>query len=125
MPEGAQLPIRRQPLEWLALPDRPITIDVLKHPAIEHEKSAVDPTHLVIRLLVKPRNRLVALDIEDSESARRRNGGHGRGLAVRGVKGNESLDVDVRDTVAVGEAEGIAIDELADPTQPSAGHRFE
>src|SRR3990167_9704246 len=79
VPEGPQLSVRRQSFEWLALPDRPIAIYILKHLAIEHEKSAVDPPPLVVRFLVKPRDRLIALDIEDPEPAPRRNGGHGCG----------------------------------------------
>jgi hypothetical protein len=120
-----ELAVVRQPLDGIALPDGVVAVDVVDRPGVEHEVAAVDPPLAHLRLLVELDD-LVPLEVDAAEARRGAHGGHGGELAVRAVKAEERVEVDVGDAVPVGEEERLRrIEPAAQALQAPAGLRVE
>ena len=112
MPVRHQLPVRREPLERLALPLRVVAVDVVEHRRLEHEERAVDPALAGLRLLGELDD-LVAVELEVTEARRRPDGGDRRELPVRAVELEQRVEIDVRDAVTPGQHEGLVAEVTA------------
>src|SRR4051794_34794344 len=123
VPVGGQLAVIRQALKGLALPDRLVALDVVEDAGLEDEEAPVDPATVAGGLLAE-RLDPVSLERERTEAAGRLDRRQGREHALLAVEFDEGADVDVRDAVAVGEAERFFSDGLLRPLQPAARHRL-
>ena len=108
MPIGDQVAVVGQSLEGLALPDRVRPVDEAEHRRVGDEEAAVDEAAVAGRLFLEAADE-VTFELESAEPARRRDRGDGRLLAMTFVEGDQLADVDRRDAVAVGEAEGLVV----------------
>ena len=121
--KAAQLAVFGQLLERLLLPDRlrrprgsaPISGESTKKPPLTKPPSPLGFSR-------KPVTRSPS-QFEHAEPPRRIDGRDGRQSAVRAVESDGGRDVDVGDAVAVGQAEGVALDVFQDAREPAARHR--
>ncbi len=94
-----------------------------RHLRAKHEVAAVDQRAITLGLFLETDD-AVLLDVERTEAPRRVSGGQRRDLAVLAVEIDRCADIDVGDTVAVGEAEGFLVaNVLGHAQQAAASHR--
>ena len=63
----------------------------------------------------------VAVHFNRTKASRRTDTGHGAPRALRLMKGDTGLHIDIRDTVTIGQAKTFAIKVIRHPTDPAAG----
>jgi hypothetical protein len=110
----------RERLHRFALEHRVVAIDHVEDAGRQHEKAAVDPRAVGRRLLMEGVH-LAVRDLERAEAGRRAHGGDRRQPPVGAVEPDQVLDVDLRDAVAIGHAEGLVAEIVAQAPQPAAG----
>ncbi len=77
------------------------------------------------RLLLEAHHGAVAVQLRHAELEDRPDHGHRRRRSVLAVEGQQVRQVDVRDPVPVGRAEGPSLQPLLEPVDPPAGRRVE
>src|SRR5439155_27158747 len=88
----------------------------------EHQEATIDEPLAHLRLFVKRRH-LPPIYPQHSEPVRRPDRRHGPDLAVGSMKTEQRVDVDVADTIAIGDAEWTPIQILTDAADPRASER--
>ena len=78
VPVGHQLAVRAQPLQRRLLEDGLVAFDVVDHFRRQHQKAAIDPGAVALRLFAKAGNLICGIDIECAETTWRLNRGDGR-----------------------------------------------
>src|SRR5580698_7331480 len=102
MHKRAQLIGLRQLLHRFALPDRIVAADQFTNRRRENKKAAVDPAAVIVRLLPK-RPHAIAIDDDCAKSPCRTYRRDGRLPAMRLVEVHFSRDVDIGNTVTIGQ----------------------
>src|SRR6185312_15575035 len=111
---SGNLAITGQCLQRIALPDGGIALDVVEHAVLQDEKAAVYPRAIARGLFLEAGDPVV-LDVDGTEAARWLHRAHRGESGTSPVKGQLGRDVDVGETVAVGEAERLAIQIICNP----------
>ena len=95
---GAQL------LQRLLLEDRLVTFDVIDDLRGKHQKPSIDPRAVTSGLLVEAKHIVIGIQIESTETPGGLHRGNGRRQPPFIVIGQQSGDIDFRQTVAICEA---------------------
>src|SRR3954467_8811177 len=82
---GSELPVLRQALERLLLPDGGVVAEIVEDRGLQHEEAAIDPAAVAPRLLLEMPDHIVA-DIERTKPGRRLDRGNRRVPAVGTMK---------------------------------------
>ena len=90
------------------IPFEVVAVEEGECPVVEHEESGVDPVIRQSRFLDEAPDTPGLVPLEGPVWRRERYGGYGNRSPMRIVKGNEGLQVDRAETVAVGSEEGRA-----------------
>src|SRR5690348_3457622 len=109
--ERLQLAIRRQPHERVRFPAGLAVHDIVQNFWRQHEKTPVYPAAIALRLLDKLSYE-IAFDPEAAVATRRLHRRHRCRRAVAAMKFQESADIDVCDTVAIGKAEQFFLPDM-------------
>src|SRR5229473_6798154 len=109
--ESAQFPVRRQLLQGGLLPYRVVVLQVTAHFGRQDEEAAVDEPAFSLRLFAKAGD-FVTYDVKCAEAPGGIDRGYRGEFAMRLVKGDGSRNVDVRQSIAIGEAKCVALDVL-------------
>src|SRR5450759_2742105 len=117
----------RQMLEGLPLPDGLVAGDQIDHLWRQHEEASIDPAAIAQGLLFEPTNvRLViARETERPEARGRLSRSHCCHSPMALVELDQLFDIDVSQTISIGEAKRVAIEITRGAFQASAGHRIE
>src|SRR5215471_6714401 len=118
--ESGELTFRREPFDWITLPERAVALDVVEHFGRQNEEAAVDPCPVSMWLLDEALHH-VSLNVEHAEPPRRLNRGNSGEPARPGVKTDEFPNIDVADAVAIGHAE-VRINVTSHPLEPAPRH---
>ena len=98
-----------------------VAIDQIDHRRLEHEITTVDPGIVAIGFFLELGHGS-AFEVQGAIAPGGLHGGEG-GLAAFGtVMGDELLDIDIGDTIPVGEAKRVG-EVIAHPSQATTGHR--
>ena len=97
-----------------------VGLQIVEHAGPHAEEAAVDPV-LGGRLLAKARHAPIAIELGDAELQQRAHNRHRRGRGVGGVKLQESVQVDVGDSVGVGRAEALPREAGLQQLDPPSG----
>jgi hypothetical protein len=120
MAKRHELTVRRQALHRRLLEHDIVSVEIVGHAGLQHEKRAIDPTLRRLRFLIEFDN-AIAVEFDMSIPRRRTHCGHGGEFAMRAVKGEKFVEIDVRDTIAPGEHEGAASHPLHKSLDAAAG----
>src|ERR1700689_445647 len=104
MPVGRELALAREAAQRLLLPYALVTADVALDGGREHEEAAVQPRAVPARLLLEVAHARTG-DLHGPESSGGLHGGDRGERTLRAVVFDQRADVDVGETVAVGETE--------------------
>ena len=123
MNEGRKLTVRGQAAERCGFPGHCVPCDTVEDARVEHKETTVDLPAVTGRLLFETLN---AVPIQDSRTVSpwRRHRGQCRLEAVAAVEFDQCADVDVRNAVAIGHAEGLVAQQMTDALQTATGHRL-
>ena len=119
---GHQLSLFRHGLQGSLFQDGAVPLDVVDELWLADHEADVDEVAVPLGLLPKFPDAAVLGDVQDAEPLSGIIGGHSDHLAVGAVEGQQLGDVQVGDTVAVGEHKGLIADVVLHPPDPSAGH---
>src|SRR5450756_892480 len=98
-----------QVLKRRALPDSRIVLDVVENAGFQDEEAAIDVVTVARRLLTEIRHHILISEVQSAKTPLGPDSGQrGQGSSPL-VRGNECRDVDVGDTVSVGQQEGFTI----------------
>src|SRR5207249_2071893 len=104
-------------------PDRLRPVDQVQDGMVEDEEAAVDQPAVAGRLFPEAAHQ-VAVGFDRAETSRRGDRRHRRFLAMLAMEGDQLSDVDRRYSVAISEAEGVAVVQVARyGLEPAAGLR--
>src|ERR1017187_5501613 len=120
MAVGHELAFVGQPFERFALHDAVVIAEVLEELSLESEVAGAHPS-IGLGLFGKSPHAALLRQIEHAEAGNWRNAGHRSDLAVAFVKVQQAADIDVAQTVAIGEQEGVAVYILLNLGEASAG----
>src|SRR5262249_27593000 len=119
---GHELSAAGELRQRLGLPRGLVATDQLDAPRGQHEEASVDEASTTTRLLDEARH-LGSVHLEPSVASRWLYGGDRCELSVLAVESQLLGDIDVRDAVAVREAEGVFVFHvLDDALEPATGH---
>ena len=107
-----QLAIARQRFQRLAFPYRVVVVDVAQNARFQYEETTIDPGAIPLGLLGEAGD-AAAFDVKCAEAAWRLHRAHGRQGGAFAMEGELRGDIDVRQTVAVGKAERIVVEEFS------------
>jgi hypothetical protein len=128
MSESSQLAVRGKLAKGRLFPSRLIPIHyIVECLGLQDEESSVYEGRLALRLFIEALNQAggAVVDGDDAEPARRSYSCEGGESAVAPMEPDECGDVDIRDSIAIGHAEGIVCDMVTDTSQPAACHSVE
>ena len=110
--------------QWRALPAHVVAFYQIDALGREYEETAIYKAAVATRLFDKGGD-LFSRSLKRAIFARRRNRGDGRELAVPGVKFDRCLDVDIAESVTIGETKSLLIPEIvADALEPATRLRL-
>ena len=104
-------------LDYAAIPAG----EVIEKGTIENEETCARPT-LQLGLFGKRIDSPVIIEFQNSEAGNGLHDRHRPNLPVRVVELQQFSDIDVRQAVAIGHHENVAVDKGLDPLDPSSGH---
>ena len=117
----ANLTLSGQALNRIAFPNGLIAVDIIQNFSIENEKPAADPSFSFFGLLIKLGDKIV-LHGHSAKAGRRTNRRNRRQFAMRFMKLEHGMEVDIGYAVAVREHESfILIQPRSQSLQPAAG----
>ena len=123
VPVGAQLAVGRQSLERLALEDA-VVVQIVEDGGLEAEEASVDPA-LDLRFLVETTHEAAVVELGDAELELWADDCHRRQTSCLAVHARECRQIDVRDTVRIGDGEGSLADPFASCVDTAAGRGVE
>ena len=122
MPESMQLPLFRQLLERLPLPDRLVVLDIIDYFRFENKEPAVDKATVTGRLFLKSIDSCLIRNSQSTETPRGLNRCQSRPALVTAMKLDQLSDVNVGDPITISKTEGFSADKILYPLDAAAGH---
>src|SRR5690348_10504030 len=108
MPKTRHMSLSGQILYVIFFPNSFVAADIVDDLSIKHEKSPIDPAFSFLGFFMKFCNRIVS-EHDPAEPRRRTHGGNGGNLSTIAMKLQQSCNVDICDTVTIGEHERVVI----------------
>src|SRR5207302_3345740 len=116
-----QFALARQSFQWSTFPTGRVTLNIVEYRRLAYEKAAIDPPYFVIGLFSEALNIAVVRTLDDPEPPGRRHRGDGYLAAMLAMETHDFADIELRDAVAVGQAECLVGDVGRDPLDAAAG----
>src|SRR5690606_10088845 len=114
-----QLTFLRQGPHGVLLPGGVITLDEIDDARLEHKEPAIDPAAVAQRLFLAPLH-TGAITVHGTESSGRLHGRDGGKTAMLAMKRDQFANVDIGNTIAIGEAESFVTQVIPHPAQAPA-----
>src|SRR3990170_3753928 len=121
MPVPNKLSVAGKFLHRFSLPDGAIILYIVDRFRVQNKESAVDPPLAGLRLLIE-RGYLVAFKSNSAETFGCTHGRHGRQLAMGLMELQQGFEIDIGNTVAIGEHERfIGLEPTAEALEAAPG----
>ena len=102
-----------------------VAVDQIEKLRLTDEKTAVDQTAIRFALFAKALNMgAVVVQVQSTVSPRLHHGGQGTPSVRSPMSGDEFIEIDVAEAVAISQAKGFVPQKMACAAQPPSGHRF-
>jgi len=120
MPKGRKSVVLCEPLKRLPFLRRAVVVNIFDRRRFNDEESAVDPSHLIVRVFMEASYNFGFADIEDAEPSKRRHRRHRRQASLRDMKIHQRANIDIGNTVAMGQTECLVAEIRRNPLDPSS-----
>ena len=112
MSESTQLILSDKPLERAPFPDGIVLLDIVQYLWLDDEEPTIDPPFA--RLIFFSEGAYhVTIELEATESFRRSDRRHGRQSSKRTMEADQSSDVDIAQSITIGDTERLITNPFA------------